>query len=286
MSSNVWVVKTGRAVLRPRTYAKGGVMSDERVTVTVKDGIADVRLNRPEKLNALDHPMFDALSEASAALAARSDVRAVVLSGNGRAFSAGIDLSSLGGDGAPGSIRERTHGIANRWQHAVWGWRELPVPVIAAVHGVAFGGGLQVALGADVRIVAPDARLAVMEARWGLVPDMAGIALLRGLLRDDVARELTYTARQLTGTEAAALGLATRTAGDPHAEATELAARIAANSPRAVRGAKRLFALAQDAGAAGILLAESAEQEPLLGGPDMMELLAAQAEGRAPRFAD
>jgi enoyl-CoA hydratase/carnithine racemase len=261
-------------------------MSDERVTVTVKDGVADVRLNRPEKLNALDHPMFDALSEASAALAARSDVRAVVLSGNGRAFSAGIDLSSLGGDGGPASIRERTHGIANRWQHAVWGWRELPVPVIAAVHGVAFGGGLQVALGADVRIVAPDARLAVMEARWGLVPDMAGIALLRGLLRDDVARELTYTARQLSGTEAAALGLATRTAGDPHAEAAELAARIAANSPQAVRGAKRLFSLAQDAGAAEILLAESVEQDPLLGGPDMIELLAAQAEGRAPRFAD
>jgi len=212
-------------------------------------------------------------------------VRAVVLSGNGRAFSAGIDLSSLGG-GAPGSVTERTHGIANRWQHAAWGWRELPVPVIAAVHGVAFGGGLQVALGADIRIVAPGARLAVMEARWGLVPDMAGIALLRGLVRDDVARELTYTARELSGTEAAALGLVTRTAGDPHAEAMDLAARIAANSPRAVRGAKRLYGLSQDAGAAEVLLAESAEQDPLLGGPDMTELLTAQAEGRAPRFTD
>jgi enoyl-CoA hydratase/carnithine racemase len=262
-------------------------MSDDRVTVAVKDGVADVRLNRPEKMNALDHAMFDALSAASAALAGQAGLRAVVLSGNGRAFCAGIDLSSLGGgDGTPGDIRQRTHGIANRWQQAVWGWRELPVPVIAAVHGVAFGGGLQVALGADIRIVAPDARLAVMEARWGLVPDMAGIALLRGLLRDDVARELTYTARQVSGTEAAALGLATRTADDPHAQAMELAARIAGNSPRAVRGAKRLFALSQDAGAAEILLAESAEQDPLLAGPDMMELLAAQAEGRPPRFAD
>ncbi len=259
-------------------------MSDERVTVAVKDGIADVRLNRPEKLNALDHAMFDALSAASAALAGQAGVRAVVLSGNGRAFSAGLDLSSLGGGGD--DFGERTHGIANRWQQAAWGWRELPVPVIAAVHGVAFGGGLQVALGADIRIAAPDARLAVLEARWGLVPDMAGIALLRGLLRDDVARELTYTARQVSGTEAAAIGLVTRTAGDPHAEAMELAARIAGNSPRAVRGAKRLFALSQDTGAAEILLAESAEQAPLIGGPDMIELLTAQAESRAPRFAD
>jgi enoyl-CoA hydratase/carnithine racemase len=262
-------------------------MSDERVTVTVKDGIADVRLNRPEKLNALDHPMFAALSEASAALAARDGVRAVVLSGNGRAFSAGIDLSALGGgDGTPDPGAERAHGIANFYQQAVWGWRELPVPVIAAVHGVAFGGGLQVALAADIRIAAPGARLSVMEARWGLVPDMAGIALLRGLLRDDVARELTYTARELTGTEAAALGLVTRTAGDPHAQAMELAERVAGNSPRAVRGAKRLFALSQDTGAAEILLAEAAEQVPLLGGPDQLELLAAQAEGRAPRFTD
>jgi len=168
----------------------------------------------------------------------------------------------------------------------VWGWRELPVPVIAAVHGVAFGGGLQIALAADIRIVAPDARLAVMEARWGLVPDMAGIALLRGVVREDVARELTYTARQVSGTEAAALGLATRTADEPYAAAMALAAQVAAASPRAVRGAKRLFGLAQDAAAAQILLAESREQQALLAGPDLAEAIAAQAEGRAPRFAD
>jgi enoyl-CoA hydratase/carnithine racemase len=261
-------------------------MSDERVSVTVEAGIASVRLNRPGKLNAIDHAMFTALSEASAAVAARADARVVVLSGSGRGFCAGLDIASLAGGGMPESIERRTHGIANLWQHAVWGWRELPVPVIAAVHGVAFGGGLQIALAADIRIVAPDARLAVMEARWGLVPDMAGIALLRGVVRDDVARELTYTARQVSGTEAAALGLATRTADEPYAAAMALAAQIAAASPRAVRGAKRLFGLAQDAAAAQVLLAESREQEALLAGPDLAEAIAAQAEGRAPRFAD
>ena len=261
-------------------------MSDERVSVTVGAGIASVRLNRPGKLNAIDHAMFTALSEASAAVAARADARVVVLSGSGRGFCAGLDIASLAGGGMPESIERRTHGIANLWQHAVWGWRELPVPVIAAVHGVAFGGGLQIALAADIRIVAPDARLAVMEARWGLVPDMAGIALLRGVVREDVARELTYTARQVSGTEAAALGLATRTADEPYAAAMALAAQVAAASPRAVRGAKRLFGLAQDAAAAEILLAESREQQALLAGPDLAETIAAQAEGRAPRFAD
>jgi enoyl-CoA hydratase/carnithine racemase len=261
-------------------------MSDERVSISVDSGIADVRLNRPGKLNAIDPAMFTALSEASGAVAGRGDVRVVVLSGNGRGFCAGLDIASLGAGGLPGSIQERTHGIANLWQHAVWGWRELAVPVIAAVHGVAFGGGLQIALAADVRIVAPDARLAVMEARWGLVPDMGAIALLRGLVRDDVARELTYPARQVSGIEAAGLGLATRTADDPYAAAMALAAQIAAGSPRAVRAAKRLFGLAPDAGSAEILLAESREQEALLTGPDLAETVAAQVEGRAPRFAD
>jgi enoyl-CoA hydratase/carnithine racemase len=261
-------------------------MSDERVSVDVDGGVADVRLNRPDKLNAIDPAMFTALSEASVAVARRDDVRAVLLSGNGRGFCAGLDIAGLAADGLPASIQERTHGIANAWQHAVWGWRELAVPVIAAVHGVAFGGGLQIALAADIRIVAADARLAVMEARWGLVPDIGGIALLRGLVRDDVARELTYTARQVSGAEAVDLGLATRTADDPYAAARELAVRIAANSPRAVRGAKRLFGLAQDAGAAEILLAESREQEALLHGPDLAETVLAHVEGRAPRFAD
>ena len=266
-------------------------MPEDRVAVRVSGAVAEVTLNRPDKLNALDNAMFTALANAAADLAGRREVRAVVLSGSGRAFCAGIDLAKLGADadggsGTIGSIEDRTHGIANLFQQAAWGWRELPVPVIAGIHGVAFGGGLQIALGADIRIVAPDARLAVMEARWGLVPDMGGIALLRGLVRDDVARELTYTARQVSGTEAVALGLATRTADDPRAAALELATQIAAGSPRALRAAKRLFAVSRDADAEAILLAESREQQDLLTGPDIPEMLAAHAEGRPPRFAD
>jgi enoyl-CoA hydratase/carnithine racemase len=261
-------------------------MANDRVTIGVRDAIADVTLNRPDKLNALDGEMFAALSEASAALAQRDDVRVVVLSGSGRGFCAGIDLASLGGDPSLHALHDRTYGVANVFQNAAWGWRSLPVPVIAAIHGIAFGGGLQIALGADIRIVAPDARLAVMEARWGLVPDMAGIALLRGLVRDDVARELTYTARQFSGAEAVDLGLATRVADDPHGAAMALAAEIAARSPRAVRSAKRLFGLSRDADADALLLAESREQEQLLAGPDLPETIAAHAERRAPRFAD
>jgi enoyl-CoA hydratase/carnithine racemase len=260
-------------------------LTDERVSIRVEDTIADVRLNRPDKVNAIDTAMFEALSEASAAVAARTDVRAVVLSGNGRGFCAGLDLASLAA-GVPESIHHRTHGLANLFQNAAWGWHSLAVPVIAAIHGVAFGGGLQIALGADIRIVAPDAKLAVMEARWGLVPDMAGMILLRGLVRDDVARELTYTARQVTGTEAVELGLATRTADDPRAAALDLARQIAAGSPRAVRAAKRLFGQSRDAGAAELLVAESVEQEKLLAGPDVIEIVTAQAEQRPPRFTD
>jgi len=212
-------------------------------------------------------------------------VRVVVLSGSGRAFCAGLDLASMAGDPSSGLLNDRAYGIANVFQNAAWGWRSLPMPVIAAIHGVAFGGGLQIALGADIRIVAPDTKLAVMEARWGLVPDMAGIALLRGLVRDDVARELTYTARQFSGAEAAELGLATHLADEPHQVAMALAGQIVARSPRAVRSAKRLFGLSQDAGADALLLAESREQEQLLAGPDLPETITAHAEQRAPRFA-
>src|ERR1700722_8422722 len=261
-------------------------MTNDRVSIEISGGIAEVALNRPDKLNALDPAMFTALSEASTALAKRDDVRVVVLSGRGRAFCAGLDLASMAGDPSSGLLDERPYGIANVFQNAAWGWRSLPVPVIAALHGVAFGGGLQIALGADIRVVAPDTKLAVMEARWGLVPDMAGIALLRGLVRDDVARELTYTARQFSGTEAGTLGIATRGADDPHLAAMELAGQIAGRSPRAVRSAKRLFGLSQDDGADALLLAEPRTQEQLLAGPALREAIAAAAEKRPPRFAD
>ena len=204
-------------------------MSD-RVSVHLEDHVADVRLARPEKLNALDAAMFQALVETGRKLAAEPQVRAVVLSGEGRAFCAGLDFTSFMGmagggaaSGAPGRSLLHHDGSspANYAQLAAWVWQELPVPVIAAIHGVAYGGGLQIALGADVRFVAPDAKLSVMEIKWGLVPDMSGTQTLRHLVRLDVAKELTFTGRIVSGTEAVALGLATRASDAPREAALD-----------------------------------------------------------------
>ena len=187
----------------------------DRITVEINAGVADVRLVRADKMNALDDAMFSALIETGERLKGEKGVRAVVLSGEGRAFCAGLDTSNFAGMAGGGRSDQlvdtpRTPGGANRAQQAVMVWREVPVPVIAAVHGAAFGGGFQLALGADLRFVAADARLSVMEIKWGLVPDMAGVVLLRGLLRDDQFRDLTYSGRIFDGTEALALGIATR----------------------------------------------------------------------------
>jgi len=261
-------------------------MMGDRVTIEISGGVADVRLNRPDKRNALDLEMFKELSAASARLAATPGVRAVVLSGEGECFSAGIDLALLGSVAALDDLATRTHGIANLFQNAAWSWRTLGPPVIAAVHGVAFGGGFQITLGADIRIIAPDARLSVMEARWSLVPDMAGTLLLKGLVRDDVARELTYTARQFSGEEAARLGLATRLSPAPRAAALALAREIVAMSPRAVQSAKRLFNRVSGAAAELQLAAEAQEQQALLKGADLQEALTAARAGRSPTFPD
>ena len=257
----------------------------DRVTMTVEGGVADVRLARPDKMNALDPAMFDGIVAVLAELEAMPGLRAVVLSGEGRAFCAGLDVASFAG-GLTGALDARPYGPANIFQHVAVGWRMLPVPVIAAVHGVAFGGGFQIMLGADIRIAAPDTRLSIMEIKWGLVPDMGGIALLRTLVRDDVARELTYSGRQFDAVEGAALGLVTRLAGDPHVEALALAGAIAGRNPDAVRAAKRLFNAAPDQDLAAILRAESAEQAALIGAPNQREAVLANIEKRAPRFAD
>lgn len=257
----------------------------DRVRIDLANGVADVTLARPERLNALDDAQFDAIIDAIAQLEAMPGVRCVVLSGEGDGFCAGLDLSMFAGGQLP-DLMPRTHGIANRVQQIAWGWRTLPMPVIAAVHGVALGAGFQIMMGADIRIAAPDAKLAVLEARWGLVPDVAGIALFRGIVRDDVARELTYTGRTISGEEAARLGVVTRTAHDPHAEAMALARTIAANSPAAMQADKRLFNLALEADEATILLAESREQTVLLAGAEHRETLMAAREKRAPVFRD
>jgi len=266
---------------------------EDRIRVEIVDGVADVRLVRTDKMNALDDAMFTALVETGERMKAAKDVRVVVLSGEGRAFCAGLDMGNFqkmasGERRGGGGLVDvpRTPGGSNRAQHAVMVWREIPVPVIAAVHGVAFGGGFQLCLGADIRYVAPDVRLAVLEIKWGLVPDMAGIALLRTLVRDDVARELTYTGRIFNGEEALALGLATRVCADPRADALALAREIAGKNPHAIRAGKRLLNLASDADQGAILLAESKEQGALIGSPNQVEAVLANAQKRAPSFAD
>ena len=268
---------------------------EDRVRISLDaHGVADVCLVRADKMNALDFAMFDALVAAIERLKAEPGLRAVVLHGEGKAFCAGLDMGRMaklnnGEPGATRDLRPRTHGISNSPQFVGMGWREIPVPVIAAVHGVAFGGGLQLALGADIRLVTADLKMSVMEIKWGLVPDMAGVALMRGLVRDDHARELAYTGRIVDGVEAVQLGLATRVCADPLAEAQAMAQAIAQRSPSAIRANKRLMNLAsrtRDASAEAVLQAESDEQVALMGQRNQLEAVRANLEKRAPVFCD
>jgi enoyl-CoA hydratase/carnithine racemase len=265
---------------------------EDRIRLSIADGIADVRLNRTDKMNALDPPMFKAIADTAARLRQDNGVRAVVLSGEGRAFCAGLDVERItaltrGESLLPfADLTRRTHGIANYVQHVVWAWREMAVPVIAAVHGVAFGGGLQLALGADLRYVAPGTRLGLIESQWGLVPDMAGTQLMRTLIRDDVIREITYTGRIFSAEEALPYGFAARLVADPRSEALATARDIAGRSPDAIRAAKRLLNQAVAAGALSALTAETVEQGALLGSPNQVEAARANLEKRVPKFAD
>ena len=264
-------------------------MADERVILTLGDnGVAQVRLNRPDKLNALDPAMFDAIVAVGEELQTLKRLRAVVLAGEGRAFCAGLDLTSFaaGGSDPTRSLTERTHGNTNRPQEVAMTWRKCPVPVIAAVHGVCFGGGLQIASGADIRVVHPDTRMAIMEMRWGLVPDMGGYALWRGLVRGDALRELVYSNREFSGAEALDLGLATFVEGDPLARAQAIAAEIANRNPESVRAAKRLFDVMADEGTDAILLAESRAQDGVIRRPNQVEAVTAGMQKRAPSFTD
>lgn len=266
---------------------------NNRVTITkLENGIADVRFNRADKMNALDPAQWDAIAAAIDELKAMPGLRVVVLSGEGRAFCAGLDLASMGGDRDPGtsstghSLADRSRGLANHAQYIAWGWRELPVPVIMAVHGVAFGAGSQIMAAADIRIVHPDTRIAIMEMKWGLVPDVAGMALWRTQVADDVLRELIYTNRVFDGTEAKVLGFATHVAADPLAKALELAGIIAGKNPHAIRGAKRLCNLAANATDADLLQAESDEQLKVIRKPNQIEAVMAEMQKRSPVFVD
>jgi enoyl-CoA hydratase/carnithine racemase len=272
-------------------------MSD-RVSISIDNGIADVRLNRPDKLNALDQAMFHGIVEAGEGLKGNREARVVVLSGEGRGFCAGLDFGSFqamaggggGGDEQPsqdrslGGIGDTDGRITHLGQQAAWVWQELEVPVIAAVHGVALGGGLQIALGADLRIVAPDAKLSVLEARWGLIPDMTGTVVLPKLVGLDVAKDLTFTGRIVSGEEAVALGLATRLADDPRAAALELAADLTTKSPDALREGKRLLNLSGTRALAEQLHDERVTMGSLIGSPNQVEATMAYFEKRSPTF--
>ena len=263
--------------------------TNERVSIELGEtGVAHVRLTRPEKMNALDPLMFEAIIGAAEALEKASGVRAVVLSGEGPSFCAGLDTSSFGAEPDPDkpSLTDRTHGDSNTFQQVATAWRKLPVPVIAAIHGVCFGGGMQIASGADIRIATPDARMAIMELKWGLVPDMGGYQLWRGLVRDDVLRELVYTNRQFSGEEAQAFGLATHLSDDPLAKAMEIAETIADRNPHAIRAAKRLSNQMHDLDGEALLMQESVEQAAIMRTPNQIEAVMAGMTKRKATFQD
>lgn len=277
-------------------------MSD-RVTLTIDGGIADVKLNRPDKRNALDPAMFSALAEVGEQLRTERAVRAVVLSGEGKSFCAGLDMESMqsigkrsdsddaggaddSGDSQP-NIGDQPDGrITHLAQQVCWVWQEIPVPVIAAVHGHALGGGIQIALGADIRIVHPDTKMSVRETYWGLVPDMTGTFQLSRLVRPDIAKELTFTARIFSGSEAFDLGLATRLSNTPYEDAMAMATDITGVSPGAVRGSKELINYMALEGAADQFAHERRLIRSQIGTPNQVEAVVASFENRSPVFAD
>ncbi len=265
----------------------------ELVTIEVKDHVADVRLNRPEKMNAINGAMWTAIVEAADALADNREVRAVVLSGNGRSFCAGLDMASFSQMEERDSTKPSIVPIAdpkarpgNIAQSAALAWKRLPVPVIAALHGVAFGAGAQIALGPDIRIAAPDIRFSVLEIKWGLIPDVGISQTLRDLVSMDVAKELTFTGRILDGEKAKALGLVTHVSDEPLAHALELAAEIATKSPDAIRYGKKLIEESWRADERTGLELESRLQMELMGSENQVEAIRANFEKRAPDFKD
>ncbi|SPD76508.1 Enoyl-CoA hydratase/isomerase family protein [uncultured Desulfobacterium sp.] len=261
-------------------------MSD-LVKIIIGGGVADVRLNRPDRYNSLSPEMFEAVVAAGQSIAANLSVRAVVLSGEGKGFCAGLDMETFAKVQSIGNavLAEKTDGTyPNPFQNAAYIWKTLRVPVIAAIHGSAFGGGIQIALGADIRLASPDARLCIMEVNWGLIPDMAASQTLRGLVRIDVAKELIWTGRILSGEEAQKLGLVTRVCDDPLAEALKMAHEIAKKSPDAIIAGKRLIETSWLSPPEVGLKMEEELQKSLLGSPNQVEAVKAKFEKRPPDF--
>ena len=263
-------------------------MSDNRVRVAREGGVATVTLNRPEKRNGLDLAMFEALIAAGEGLIEDKSLRAVVLTGAGKGFCAGLDWASFLAD-PTGSrkLLERPEGQpANLAQQVGWVWQQVPVPVLSAVHGFAYGGGLQIAVAADMVYTTKDAVFCVAESDYGLIPDMSISQTLLKRVRMDIVKELIFTGRRFSGEEAVALGAATRCVDDPLAEAQEMAAQIAKRSPHAMRAAKRLVNECAGMGPEEGLARETELQLPMLGSPNQMEAAMARMQKREPKFAD
>lgn len=272
-------------------------MINDRIDLKIENHVAVVRFSHPDKMNALDNKMFDAILMLGEQLRGDLSIRVVVVSGEGGNFCAGLDKSnftsilenkglSLESDKPPVVLANRTHGIANAPQAAVWMWRELPMPVIAAIDGFALGGGLQLALGADVRYAAADSKFSILEMRWGLVPDMSSTQIMRHLVRDDVIRELTYTAKIFTAQEAKEWGFITDIVDNPLDHAMTVASQIALKNPKAIRASKRIIDASHYQTAAEGLLMESVEQDKIMGSPNQIEAVMAELEKRKPQFED
>lgn len=260
------------------------------VDISIVDGIAEVRLERPDKYNAINLAMFDELATAGRELAENTGIRAVILTGAGGNFCSGIDLAALQGllssnEAFREAAKPLEGEVANRFQQAAHVWRGLEVPVLAAIEGICFGGGLQIALGADIRIATPTARLSIMEVRWGIVPDMGLMAVLPRLMPIDRAKELVWSGRIVEGEEALAIGLVTETSAAPLSRARDLAKEFAARSPDAIVGAKRLLDHGWSMGTADALSLEAAVQSEIIGLTNQKEAVAANLEQRKPRFS-
>ena len=263
-------------------------MSEQRVSIEVSDHVATVTLTRADKHNALDRAMFEAIIDAATQVGSEPGVRVVVLHGDGPSFCSGLDIASLmGSDGGLDGLLDRLRDESPNWfQRAAYDWIRVPVPVIAAIHGTCFGGGFQIALAADVRLATPDARLSVMEIKWGLIPDMSISRTLPRLVGIDVAKELTFTGRVFNGEEAQALGVVTRVSEDPLDAARELAAEIATKSPDAIRGAKRLYDEGWTGDAEATLALEASTQLGLIGSQNQLAAVAAGVTKQPAEFVD
>lgn len=271
---------------------------NDRVTVTISDGIADVRLDRADKRNALDPAMFEAIAKAGNDLVTNREIHAVVLSGNGNSFCAGLDFGSFQSmadsgksDSSNGNKSSSQNAgamqpgaITHLAQQICWVWQEVPVPVVAALQGHALGGGMQLALGADIRVAHGETQFAMREVHWGLIPDMTGTLMLSRLVRDDVAKDLVFSARIISGVEAHALGVVTRLSDTPFETAMQIAREIADRSPDAVRGAKALINRLSNEGAAEHFAEERRIIYSLIGKPNQVEAVMSNFEKRPAKF--